>query len=50
MCRAATTWGSRVQHTVALSIVEAEYTALGVATQQEVMFLRHPLTCVGVRS
>ena len=39
MCGVATAWGSRLQPTVALGTVEAEYMALAAAAQ-EVIFLR----------
>jgi hypothetical protein len=43
VCGSSVAWGSRLQPTVALSTMEAEYMALYVATQ-EVMFLRQLLT------
>ena len=39
MCGAVVAWGPRLQPTVALSTMEAEYMSLCAATQ-EVMFLR----------
>jgi hypothetical protein len=43
MCGAVVAWGSKLQPTVALSTMEAEYMSLCAATQ-EVMFLRQLLT------
>jgi hypothetical protein len=43
MCGAAVAWGSRLQPTVALSTMEAEYMSM-CATTHEVMFLRQILT------
>ena len=43
MCGAAVVWGSRLQPTVALSTMEAEYMSLCSATQ-EVLFLRQLLS------
>jgi len=43
MCGAPVVWGSKLQSTVALSTVEAEYMALS-AVVQEVLFLRQLIT------
>jgi len=43
MCGGTVAWGNRLQSTVALSTVEAEYMAL-YASAQEVIFLRQLLT------
>jgi hypothetical protein len=43
MCGSDVAWGSRLQSTVALSTMEAEYMALCVATQ-EVTFIRNLVT------
>ena len=43
MCGAPVTWGSKLQSTVALSTVEAEYMAISAAVQ-EVLFLRQLTT------
>ena len=43
MCGAHVVWGSKLQSTVALSTVEAEYMAISAAVQ-EVLFLRHLTT------
>lgn len=48
MCGAAIVWGSRLQTTVALSTVEAEYMSLAAACQ-ELLHLRQLLTCLGVK-
>ena len=47
MCGAAIVWGSRLQTTVALSTVEAEYMSLAAACQ-ELLHLRQLLNCLGV--
>jgi len=47
MCGSAIAWGSRLQPTIALSTMEAEYMALCVATQ-EVMFLKQLSTELSV--
>jgi hypothetical protein len=47
MCGAVVAWGSRLQPTVALSTMEAEYMLLCAATQ-EVMFLRQLLTKLSI--
>ena len=47
MCGAAVLWGSRLQPSVALSTVEAEYMALAAAAQ-EVCFLRQLLKNLGM--
>ena len=47
LCGAAVTWGSRLQPTVALSTVEAEYMALAAAVQ-EVMFVLQLLRSIRV--
>lgn len=46
MCGGAIIWGSRLQMTVALSTVEAEYMALAAACQ-ELLFLRQQLESFG---
>ena len=46
MCGGAVVWGSRLQSTVALSTVEAEYMALAAACQ-ELLFLRQQLDSFG---
>jgi hypothetical protein len=46
MCGSVITWGSKLQPTVALSTVEAEYMALS-ASAQEVAFLRQLLVTLG---
>ena len=48
MCGAAVLWGSRLQPSVALSTVEAEYMALAAAAQ-EVCFVRQLLKCIGIQ-
>ena len=48
MCGAAVLWGSRLQPSVALSTVEAEYMALAAAAQ-EVCFLRQLLMNLGMQ-
>ena len=47
MCGAAVLWGSRLQPSVALSTVEAEYMALAAAAQ-EICFLRQLLKSLGM--
>lgn len=47
MCGAAVLWGSRLQPSVALSTVEAEYMALAAAAQ-EICFLRQLLKNLGM--
>ena len=47
MCGAAVLWGSKLQHSVALSTVEAEYMALAAAAQ-EVLFIRQLLKSFGM--
>ena len=48
MCGAAVVWGSRLQTTVALSTVEAEYMSLATACQ-ELLHIRQLLNCLGVK-
>ena len=48
MCGAAIVWGSRLQTTVALSTVEAEYMSLAAACQ-ELLHVRQLLHCLGVK-
>ena len=49
MCGAAVLWGSRLQQSVALSTVEAEYMALAAAAQ-EICFLRQLLRSLGMKT
>ena len=48
MVGAAIAWGSRLQTTVALSTVEAEYMSLAAACQ-ELLHIRQLLNCLGVK-
>ena len=49
MCGAAIVWGSRLQTTVALSTVEAEYMSLAAACQ-ELLHVRQLLKSIGINS
>ena len=48
MCGAAIVWGSRLQPTVALSTVEAEYMSLAAACQ-EILHVRQLLKSLGIK-
>ena len=48
MCGAAIVWGSRLQTTVALSTVEAEYMSLAAACQ-ELLHVRQLLKSLGIK-
>ena len=48
MCGAAVVWGSRLQTTVALSTVEAEYMSLAAACQ-DLLHVRQLLKSIGIK-